>query len=251
MDFLKAEQVSTSKWRVLAIPYGGPFKGKDLDGEYFSAKTDIKPDWFDRRPLVWHHNLDANLKADPVIGTADDLEQGDDGWWATVWLDRSHRYWEQVNGLLSAGKIYGSSGSLPNFVRTDAKTGEILVWPYIEQTLTPTPANPYSRVVAAKAVDHFDEARIGLTPAVRGLLTSDLDTPSGDLPSDLASAGESEAIQRLRAHCPARGTHQEPLARAMLTTARDPKGPRLRVNGTRPQGRSPYHQHSRPRHRAA
>jgi hypothetical protein len=51
--------------------------------------------------------------------------------------------------------------------------------------------------VAAKAVDHFDEARIGLTPAVRGLLTSDLDTPSGDLPSDLASAGESEAIQRL------------------------------------------------------
>jgi hypothetical protein len=123
MDFLKAEQVSTSKWRVLAIPYGGPFKGKDLDGEYFSAKTDIKPDWFDRRPLVWHHNLDANLKADPVIGTADDLEQGDDGWWATVWLDRSHRYWEQVNGLLSAGKIYGSSGSLPNFVRTDAQDG--------------------------------------------------------------------------------------------------------------------------------
>jgi hypothetical protein len=197
MNFLKAEQVSTSKWRVLAIPYGGPFKGKDLDGEYFSKNTDIKPDWFDRRPLVWHHNLDPNLKADPVIGTADDLEQGDDGWWATVWLDRSHRYWEQVNGLLSAGKIYGSSGSLPNFVRTDAKTGEILVWPYIEQTLTPTPANPYSRVVAAKAVDHFDEARIGLTPAVRGLLTSDLDTPSGDLPSDLASAGESEAIQRL------------------------------------------------------
>jgi hypothetical protein len=49
-------------------------------------------------------------------------------------------------------------------VRTDAKTGEILVWPYIEQTLTPTPANPYSRVVAAKAVDHFDEARIGLIP---------------------------------------------------------------------------------------
>jgi hypothetical protein len=197
MDFLKAEQVSTSKWRVLAIPYGGPFKGKDLDGEYFSKNTDIKPDWFDRRPLVWHHNLDANLKADPVIGTADDLEQGDDGWWATVWLDRSHRYWEQVNGLLSRGQDLRLVGLAAELRADRPKTGEILVWPYIEQTLTPTPANPYSRVVAAKAVDHFDEARIGLTPAVRGLLTSDLDTPSGDLPSDLASAGESEAIQRL------------------------------------------------------
>jgi hypothetical protein len=194
MDFLKAEQVSAAKWRVLAIPYGGPFKGKDLDGEFFSKNTDIKPDWFDRRPLVWHHNLDNAMKADPVIGTADDLEAADDGWWATVWLDRSHRYWQQVSELLSAGKIYGSSGSLPNFVRTDAKTGEILVWPYIEQTLTPTPANPYSRVVAAKAVDHFDEARIGLSPALRGIL-SDLDSPTADLRPDLSTPGEPPVAQ--------------------------------------------------------
>jgi hypothetical protein len=202
MNPIKAEQVSSSKWRVLAIPYGGPFKGKDLDGEFFSPRTDIKPDWFDRRPLVWHHNLDRNLKADPVIGTADDLDQRDDGWWATVWLDRSHRYWEQINELLSAGKVYGSSGSLPNFVRTDAKTGEILVWPYIEQTFTPTPANPYSKVVPAKAIDHFDEAKIGLTPAVRGLLSSDPDGPMADLPPDLrdapngASGGDAEAMRR-------------------------------------------------------
>jgi len=201
MDFLKAEQVSTSKWKVLAIPYGGPFSGKDTDGEFFSPKTDIKPDWFDRRPLVWHHNLDRTMKADPVLGTADDLEQTDEGWWSTLWLDRSHRYWEQVNSLLQSGKTYGSSGSLPNFVRTDVKTGEILVWPYIEQTLTPTPANPYAVVVAAKAVDHFDKADIGLPPALRGIL-SDLDSPTADLDPDLPSETESAAdpaIQRLAA----------------------------------------------------
>jgi hypothetical protein len=194
MDYLKAERVSAAKWRVLAIPFGGPFAGKDFDGEYFSPKTDIKPDWFDRRPLVWHHNLDRMMKADPVLGTADDLEQGDDGWWTTIWLDRSHQYWAEVDKMLQSSKVYGSSGSLPNFVRTDAKTGEILVWPYIEQTLTPTPANPYSVVVAAKAVDHFDEAKIGLSPALRGIL-SDLDSPTADLRPDLSTPGELPVAQ--------------------------------------------------------
>ena len=211
MDYLKAEQLSAAKWRVLAIPYGGPFKGKDLDGEFFSPRTDIKPDWFDRRPLVWQHNLDRLMRdkvdpkkdADPVVGTSDDLEQEEDGWWVTTWLDRAHQYWAEVDKLLRSGKIYGSSGSLPNFVRTDHKTGEILVWPYIEQTLTPTPANPYSVVVAAKAVDHFDEAQIGLHPALRGILT-DLDSQEADLGPDLTSTPEEPevgepdpAIQRL------------------------------------------------------
>ncbi len=198
MDFLKAEQISTSKWKVLAIPFGGPFKGKDLDGEYFSARTDIKPDWFDRRPLVWHHNLDKAIP-DPVLGSADDLEQKSDGWWTTVWLDRSRQYWAQVDQLLRAGKVYGSSGSLPNFVQTDRKTGEILVWPYIEQTLTPTPANPFSVVIAAKAIDHFDEAQIGLTPAERGLIT---DLKPADLRRDLPSGGD-DAATRARVHAKA------------------------------------------------
>ena len=93
--------------------------------------------------------------------------------------------------------------SLPNFVRTDRKTGEILVWPFIEQTLTPTPANIYSRVVPAKAVAHFDEANIGLSPALRGILT-DLDSQEADLPDDLPAADvavgdEQAATQRLEA----------------------------------------------------
>ena len=194
-DFLKAEQIGKNKWRVLAIPYGGPFEGKDFDGEFFSPKTDIKPDWFDRRPLVWHHNLDQTMKADPVLGTADDLEQTDEGWWTTMWLDRSHQYWAQVTELLGKGKLYGSSGSLPNFVRTDHKTGEILVWPYIEQTLTPTPSNIFARVVPAKAIDHFAEANIGLLPVVRDMFLSDPDSQKADLQSDLSNDGNEATAQ--------------------------------------------------------
>jgi hypothetical protein len=198
MDFLKAEQVGKNKWRVLAIQFGGPFEGKDFDGEFFSSNTDIKADWFDRRPLVWHHGMDGTMKGDPVIGTADDTELEDEGWWSTVWLNRSHQYWAQVDALLRSGKVFGSSGALPHFVRKDHKTGEILVWPYIEQTLTPTPANPFARVIPAKALDHFDEAGIGLSPAVRGFISTDLESPEADLRSDLSTDGDGSVPDRPR-----------------------------------------------------
>lgn len=182
MDYLKTEQLTNAKWRVLAIPYGGPFKGaKDADGEYFSARTDIKPAWFNERPVLWHHGNDPVLK-DDGLGTEDDLRQERDGWWATLWLDRSNRYWEMVNALLAAGKVYGSSGALGHLVKK-APDGEILVWPHIEQTLTPTPANPFARVVPAKALDHF--ASLGI--------------PLPDLGRDLPSGGDDLAKARLSA----------------------------------------------------
>jgi hypothetical protein len=184
MDHLKAEQLSNAKWRVLAIPFGGPLKGKDLDGEYFSPRTDIKPDWFRERPVLWHHAGDSVIK-DESLGTEDDLTEEKDGWWGTVWLDRSNRYWEQVNALLAAGKVYGSSGALGHLVQK-ARDGEILTWPHIEQTLTPTPANPFARVVPAKAIDHFTLAGI----PVKGL---------ADLGPDLSSDGDDPAMRLAKA----------------------------------------------------
>lgn len=184
MDFLKAEQLSNSKWRVLAIPFGGPFKGgKDLDGEYFSARTDIKPDWFRERPVLWHHAKDQIVGSE-ALGTEDDMTKEPDGWWATLWLDRANRYWEQVNALLSAGKVYGSSGALGHLVQK-SRDGELLVWPHIEQTLTVTPANPFSRVVPAKAVDLFQSAGIPVDPS--------LFESTAELGHELPSGGDDSA----------------------------------------------------------
>jgi hypothetical protein len=195
MDYLKADRLTSTKWRVLGIPFGGPIKGKDTDAEFFSINTDIKPDWFDRRPAIWHHNLDRSMKADSQIGQEDDLELEEKlGWWSTVWLNRQHRYFAQIDKLLQAGKIYGSSGTLMNFVKKDHKTGEILVWPKVEQTLTPTPANYFAILTAAKAFEDFEEAGIPLSPEDRALF--DLDSPSADLPLDLPSGGDGAATQR-------------------------------------------------------
>jgi hypothetical protein len=187
MDALKAEQLtgSASKWRVLAIPFGGPFKGgKDLDGEFFDAGTDIKHRWFRERPVMFHHGQDAEVK-DAELGQQElDDEPSDEGWWSTVWLDRSNRYWQQVDALLRAGKMFGSSGALAHLVRKDHKTGHIDVWPHAEQTLTLTPANPYARITASKAVADLDALVADLRP--------DLSEPAA-----AATDGDDEAMARL------------------------------------------------------
>jgi hypothetical protein len=189
MDTMKAEQIGSSKWRVLAIPFGGPMAGgRDLDGEFFSPRTDIKARWFKERPVLFHHGQDA------VAGNEDygDEEMDDaaskDGWWGTVWLNRSARYWAQVDAMLRAGKMYGSSGAIAHLVRK-SRDGEILVWPHAEQTLTPTPANPFSRITASKAL---------IADAVADDLWPDLSEggePSGNLPD----GGDAVAMKRAAA----------------------------------------------------
>lgn len=188
-DFLKAEHLGSTKWRVLAIPFGGPLAGKDLDGEYFDRETDIKARWFHERPVLFHHGMDATLK-DADLGIQElEAEPGDDGWWSTIWLDRAKRYWEQVNSLLAAGKMYGSSGAVAHLVRKDRKTGHIEVWPHAEQTLTPTPANPYARITATKALAGFDLAGIAMDDQVKSIL-AELDRLADDLPPDLPDPGD-------------------------------------------------------------
>lgn len=187
MNTLKAEQLagSASKWRVLAIPFGGPLKGgKDLDGEFFDAETDIKARWFRERPVVFHHGQDAEIK-DAELGQQElDDEPTDEGWWSTVWLDRSNRYWAQVDAILRAGKMFGSSGAIAHFVRKNHKSGHIDIWPHAEQTLTLTPANPYARITASKAIPDLDALVADLRP--------DLSEPAA-----AATDGDGEAMARL------------------------------------------------------
>jgi len=206
MDTMKAEQLTGSKWRVLAIPFGGPFKGKDFDGEYFDRETDVKPHWFKARPVIFHHGLDRAAKDEDYGEEELDAQPSDDGWWGTVWLNRSARYWAEVDKLLRAGKMFGSSGAISHLVRKDHKTGHIEVWPHAEQTLTVTPANPYARVTASKAIAGFTTAGIAMDDALKAVLADldalvpdlrpDLPAP-GDASADLGNGGDDAAMKRL------------------------------------------------------
>jgi|SRR6185369_2893370 len=193
MEALKAEQLGTAKWRVLAIPFGGEFKGgKDRDGEFFSPRTDVKPHWFKDHPVIFQHGKDPTL-GDEDVGVEGELTKGDEGWWASLWLDRQNRYFAQIDAMIRAGKAYGSSGSISHLVKIDRSSGEILVWPHAEQTITPVPINRLSRITASKALDHFTSAGIALDPELRDVLT---EVPS-DLGSDLPQGGDDPAMARL------------------------------------------------------
>lgn len=134
----------------LAIPYGGPFGGKDLDGEFFSKNTDFCLDWFEVRPTIYDHGLDDGMKA-AVVGKVAGYEPTDAGVWAQVQLGRNHQYLTAIQELVQKGALAFSSGAMPHLVQKDRKSGEITRWPWVELSLTPTPANPDAIVYAVKS----------------------------------------------------------------------------------------------------
>jgi HK97 family phage major capsid protein len=118
----------------------GDTSTRDLQGEYFTAQTDLALDWYEARPVLYHHGLDGNLKA-AVIGRIENLHADEVGIWAEAQLDMHKRYVRAVQRLVEKGVLHWSSGSLAHLVEVDAD-GHIKRWPLVEGSLTPTPAEP-------------------------------------------------------------------------------------------------------------
>lgn len=153
---VKATILDDDKFALLAIPFGGPIpsskspRGVDLDGEWFSERTDIKADWFNVRLVDWHHGADGLMKR-AVIGKADNLRMDEDGWWVDVWLQHGERRLDLIRRLAErGGQLFGSSESVAGMVKK-ATTGEITVWPYVRQTLSTSPQNTLSVLRPLKA----------------------------------------------------------------------------------------------------
>jgi HK97 family phage major capsid protein len=121
------------------VIWGHP-RQRDLQGEYFTPDTDLGLDWFERRPVLYHHGLDGNLKA-AVIGVIDTLRADSTGLWAEAQLDLRKQYVRTLQRLIDRGILAWSSGSLPHLVEV-ADDGRILHWPIVEGSLTPAPAEP-------------------------------------------------------------------------------------------------------------
>lgn len=204
-DALSAWYAGKAPRRLLAIPFDGPIpfpdgKGRDLEGEYFDARTDIKPDWFEARPVLFHHGQDVSGKAGTgLVGKADNLgtqdgQRGipdDDGWWVDLWLRAGERNAARVKALAERGaQLFGSSSAIPHLVRK-GKAGHIEVWPYIEQTLTTAPVNRLSAFSMKAAMADFTEASISVPDVLRDVLT-ELDALR-DLHPDLSSDGDGAA----------------------------------------------------------
>lgn len=141
----------------IGIPFGGPFNGSDLDGERFTEDTDFAFNWFAERPLLYQHGLD-NGTGLSVVGRVKEWKLTDLGVWVKAQLDASSEYFEAIRELVKRGKLFFSSGAMRHLVEVDAKTGDIRRWPWVEQSLTPTPANPFAELGFAAAAKHFEMA---------------------------------------------------------------------------------------------
>jgi len=197
MKAVKATILDDDAFRLLAIPFGGPIpspvsaRGVDLDGEFFSERTDIRPSWLKARAVDWHHGADGTLGRD-VIGKAVDPEMDEDGWWVTVWLDHGAKRLNLIKRLAERGaKLFGSSESVAGLVKK-ADTGEIMEWPYWRQTLSTSPQNTHSVIRPLKAV--IDDVNYDFTtPAFWADIAPRLRDLAADLRSTSPLAGKGAA----------------------------------------------------------
>lgn len=135
-----------------AIPFGGPFHGKDTYGTFFSARTDLALE----PPIkVWYnHGFDPDFGFSS-LGRVTSVRTEEDGIWVQTQIDKRHKYYEtRVKPLLDAteGPQLGfSAGSAEHSYREDPKSGELLAYPVHEISLTPTEANPWAAIAARSA----------------------------------------------------------------------------------------------------
>jgi HK97 family phage major capsid protein len=146
-------------WRVLGVPFGGPIKGRDLDGEAFHEETDIWLKTGDQVNITYYHGFgpdepDKRQEKPVVIGRATYVGADKRGHWFEVKLDYEEPLAQR---LISAGfdNVKASSGAVSHLVRM-GKGGLIDVWPVGEMALFDTnewrlPANDYA-VIESKSV---------------------------------------------------------------------------------------------------
>lgn len=156
----------------IGIPYGGPFAGKDIQGEAFTKSTDFCLDWFEKRPLLYDHALNGTVKTYKVGDVVYADAEHDEGVFVRAELNKRGRYFNIVKKLIEQQALGFSSGAVPYLVQHDSKKN-ITRWPWFELSLTTTPANPDAVVYAVKAsdaLDHMDAANIEIPAPVEAAL---------------------------------------------------------------------------------
>ena len=197
---VKALDGSSGRVGGYLVVWGSP-ASRDLQDEYFTPATDLGLDWFERRPVLYHHGLDGAVKT-AVIGAVEQLTPDAIGVWAEAQLDMRQKYARAVYRLIERGVLSWSSGSLPHLVEVEPD-GRIARWPLVEGSLTPSPAEPR----------HTDVRTIKTAFALLGLDPARLDQPPVS-PADkehfpmtemtsLTPPGEAAPLKRLPVASPA------------------------------------------------
>ena len=110
MGAVKFVEGSDDRIEGLAIPYGGPNNGKDLDGEAFHKGTDFALDWYPTRPLIMQHGKNPTFGLRKV-GEVVAVKGVEDGAWVEAIINSAEKYKSQIKQLVKQGYLQFSSGS--------------------------------------------------------------------------------------------------------------------------------------------
>ncbi len=145
-------------YRVLGVPFGGPVKGRDAQGEAFHEQTDIWLKAGDEVNLTYYHGFGPDSmtswqETPVIIGRAKYTGADERGHWFEPRLDASEPLAQRV---MDGGNVKASSGAVSHLVRMGAG-GLIDVWPVGELALFDVnewrrPANDFA-VTESKSVD--------------------------------------------------------------------------------------------------
>lgn len=132
--------------RLLGVGFGDK-SHKDLDGEWFTDKTDFSDDLismkflnYDHLPF-WSDNPYASriLKTKP-IGSIKFVETTEEGRWYEVEVSKAEAYRDYILKLAEKGYLGASTQAMPGSVNVLA-TGEITDWAETAMALTVYPSN--------------------------------------------------------------------------------------------------------------
>lgn len=126
---------------VLAVPFGG----RDSDGQWFDAGTDIAHESFTTPLVTYHHGVmqgKKGLEPKPItIGKTvpGSLEKRQDGWHIRVILDKAVKYAQAIMDAARRMNVAVSSDSIAHLARLEVggksiqyeknRPGRISVWP--------------------------------------------------------------------------------------------------------------------------
>lgn len=143
-----------------AVVFDAPgTRNRDLAGEYFTAETyygAAAKGGAVTLDTLFHHGIPledtkrARRLADAILAETTLTKTGD-GWLASLVLPMREDYEEEIAELAEAGKLGWSTGSAGHVVRK-AADGMIERWPFVEVSLTPTPAEPRTFAVPVKSL---------------------------------------------------------------------------------------------------
>jgi hypothetical protein len=122
--------------------------------DFFVPETDFwVSDWPTKAVVLYHHGLDGTLGSRKL--TLAELKMTD----ASVWLDAQlalrDDYERKIFEAIKRGKMGLSSGSVSHLVRREKQangTHKIVSWPIFEASITPTPGEPRTTVMALKSL---------------------------------------------------------------------------------------------------